>query len=462
MVNAAKLITWTAWCGSLALFTAAVGGSAYADTVSIGNPVDGNNGFGVVTEGDAMLGSTESEGPVAIGGNLSFGSGYNVAIHTPGTYTAPGDSQPTALLVGGRVNYTGSAPDGVLKVLQNGYAKIGNMAGSDAKDTDSNGAQVNTHITGTGGAYDSTPRIELTTRETESAVGRANLMDFASLFSTYRDRADTMAQCATNVTLLDGNGTALPDQENVAPGSRVKVELTPGKTNVLHVTGETLNNLNEIDFLNQPSADTPFLVVVDTTDTDGTLTWHTPTLAGVSGTDAPYMMWDFPDATDITIADGDTVEGTIYAPRANLTDLDPSNIEGDIIAKTLTAGPIDGPTGPVNAGEIHYFPFDANLECDDSSPSPSPTDTPSPTNTPTPHSQSPTPTDSTPTPSPTSPIPTPQPSTPAPSPKPTGPELANTGSDNRVVSFAAAGAIALTTTGAALAMWARRQRNSRN
>lgn len=469
MVKAAKALTWTAWSGSLALFTAVAGGSAYADTVSVGNPVDGSNGFGVVTEGDAMLGSTESEGPVAIGGNLSFGSGYNVSLNTPGSFTAPGDDQPTALLVGGRVDYASSAPNGVLKVLQNGYVKIGDIPGSTAASNDANGAQVNTHITRTAAAYDSTPRIELTTRQPRSSVGPADLMDFPSLFSTFRDRADTMAQCANNVTLLDGNGNALSDQENVAPGTNAKVQLTPGKTNVLHVTGEALNNLDEITFLNQPSADTPFLVVVDTTATGGALTWHTPNLAGVSGANAPYMMWDFPDATNITIADGDTVEGTIYAPRADLTDLDPSNIEGDIIARTLTAGPINGPSGPVNAGEIHYFPFDADLECADisSSPSPhspSPTDspTPSPTDSPTPSPKdSPTPSPSDTTPSPTPQPSTPMPSTPAPSPHPSGPELANTG-NSRATGLAAAGACALIATGAALTLWARRQRNNRS
>ncbi|MFZ3555944.1 collagen-binding domain-containing protein [Streptomyces sp. BH055] len=449
MVKQTKALRAAACGGSLILFTVVACGSASADTVSVGNPVDGNNGFGVVTEGDAILGSTESEGPIAIGGNLSFGSGYNVAIHTPGSFTAPGDSQPTALLVGGRVDYASSDPNGVLKVLQNGYAKVGDMSGSAVANTDANGAQVNTHITRTGAPYDSVPRIELTTRQPESSVGPATLMDFPSLFSTFRERADTMAKCATNVTLLDGNGTPLPDQENVAPGSSVKVELTPGKTNVLHVTGETLNNISEINFVNQPSADTPFLVVVDTTATSGAFTWHMPNLAGVSGTNAPYMMWDFPDATDITIADGDSLEGTIYAPRANLTDLDASNIEGDIIAKTLTAGPISEANGPVNAGEIHYFPFDANLECDDNSSSPPP---------------SPEPSDDSPTPSPTdsTPGPTPEPSTPAPSPSPTGPELANTGSNQRAMSFAIAGTGTLIVIGTALTMWARRQRGNRS
>ncbi|MFJ8796089.1 collagen-binding domain-containing protein [Streptomyces sp. NPDC102487] len=353
-----------------AVLTGGTAGAAVRVPVDIGNPVAGSNGFGVVTEGDATLGSTEAEGPVAVGGDLTFGQGYNVALNTAGTFTAPGDTHPTALLLGGAVNYAGSAPSGVLKVLQDGYLKVGNMAGSDALTQDANGASVNTHVVADGAAYDSTPRIELTTQQTAASVAQSGLMDFTSLFSTYRDRSDTMAGCASNVTLLDGNGDPLPDQSSVPPGSDIKIALTEGRTNVLRLTGEQLNNIGVLTFLDAPTSSTPLLIDVDTTGSGSNFTWHTPTMAGVSGDQAPYILWNFPDATDITIADGDEIEGTVYAPRATLTDLDASNIEGDIITRELVAGPLAGSSGdPVNAGEIHYFPFDAELQCD-STPTP--------------------------------------------------------------------------------------------
>ncbi|WP_241265598.1 choice-of-anchor A family protein [Streptomyces boncukensis] len=347
-------------------------GAAPLAPVVVGNPVAGNNGFGVVTEGNTTLGSTESEGPVAVGGDLSFGDNYNVALHTPGTFTAPGDTQPTALLVGGGVDYAGTSPSGVLRVLQNGYAKIGDTSASDALTEDQNGASVNTQVVADGSAYSSTPRIELTTRQPAASVAQSGLMDFTSLFSTYRDRADTMATCATTVTLLDGNGNPLPDQSTIPPGSNIKIALTPGQTNVLRLTGEQLNNIGTLTFLDQPTQDTPLLVTVDTSGSGNAFIWHTATMAGVSGNQAPYILWNFADATDITIADGDTIEGTIYAPRAELTDLDPANIEGDIITRELVAGPLSGGAGggAVNAGEIHYFPFDADLQCDSGTPAP--------------------------------------------------------------------------------------------
>ncbi|WP_424852319.1 collagen-binding domain-containing protein [Streptomyces sp. SAI-170] len=328
-------------------------GAAARDTVAIGNPVAGNNGFGVVTEGDATLGSTESEGPVAVGGDLTFGDGYDVSVHTAGTFTAPDDSRPTALLVGGQVDYAGSSQVGVLRVLQSGYVKLGRMTGGRVLTRDDNGASADTHVAMSGFPYDSTPRIELTTRQPATSVTRSGLMDFPSLFSTYRDRADAMAECAANVR------ATVPDN------GRLEIALTPGRTNVVRLTGEELDDISTLTFLNPPAADTPVLFVVDTTGTDGAFTWNTPTLAGVSGANAPYMLWDFPDATSMTIASGDTMIGTLYAPRAAVTDLASSDIEGDVIVKSLVAGPLSGQSASaVDAGEIHYSPFAAELRCE--------------------------------------------------------------------------------------------------
>ncbi|MER7728057.1 choice-of-anchor A family protein [Streptomyces sp. NPDC096323] len=442
-----------------------------------GNPLAGDNGFGVLVQDDALLGSTETEGSVAIGGNLSYGPGYNVALHTPGTFTAPGDDRPTALLVGGRVDYTGTSPQGVLKVLNDGYVKIGDPTGSSVLTQDANNADVNTQVVEGGAPYNSLPRIETTVRQpADSVTDTTGLPDLDTLFATYRDRSDAIDTCDTNVVLRDAAGNPLPDQTGFPAGTSAHVILTEGETNVLRLTGEQLNNLSEITFDTPPTASTPFVVDVDTTGTDGVFVWHMPNLAGASGEQAPYMLWNFPDATDITMADGDSLEGTVFAPRAHLTDLDPANIEGSIVVRELTAGPLseDG-TSSVNAGEIHQFPFATDIDCEgDESPSPTPTPT-DPTPTPTPTEPTPTPTE--PTPTPTEPTPTPTGHTPAP-PEPTptpsythgrptpppghgghdhhrpGGGLADTGASTAL--FASSGALLLVATG--LLLLGRRRR----
>ncbi|MYW64867.1 choice-of-anchor A family protein [Streptomyces sp. SID8379] len=485
-VPAAAAATCAVCAGGLLLAAGPVSSApaaALRDTVTVGNPVAGNNGFGVVTEEDAYLGSTESEGPVAVGGDLRFGAGYNVSLNTAGSFTAPGDTRPTALLVGGRVRYDQSDPAGVLKVLQNGYVKVGDMTGGQALNTDGNGAAVNTHLTATGAAYDSTPRIELTTRQPAASVGPANLMDFPGLFTTYRDRAQEMATCANNVVLRDGNGDPLADQTTIAPGSQIKLSLDTGRTNVLHLTGEMLNNISTLTLLNQPTAAAPLVIVVDTSAEGGDFTWHAPTMAGV-GSSQTHILWDFPDATRITNPDGDQIEGTVYAPSAEFIDLDSSNIEGDVIVKSLIQGSTAAVGGnAVNAGEIHYRPFDGNVRCeDDSTPTPAPTgetptptnspdgatETPTPTPTPTPTGDtsptaSPTPTGSTSTPTPTGSTSTPTPTSSAPiSPSPTGPALAHTGSDGRTSAILGGIAVALVATGAGAVALGRLRRNGRH
>ncbi|MET0829854.1 MAG: collagen-binding domain-containing protein, partial [Microbacterium sp.] len=64
-----------------------------------------NSGFLVFVEGDVFINADEAEGTLALGGDLAFGTTYNVgAGSTPApTFTAPGDSAPTFLYVGGGV-----------------------------------------------------------------------------------------------------------------------------------------------------------------------------------------------------------------------------------------------------------------------------------------------------------------------------------------------------------------------
>ncbi|WP_158585457.1 choice-of-anchor A family protein [Kitasatospora sp. SolWspMP-SS2h] len=428
-----------------------------------GNPLDGTEGFGVFIHHDALLGSTESEGPVAVGGNLSFGAGYNVALNTAGSYTADGDARPTGLLVGGRVDFPGSDPTGVLKVLGDGYVKIGDPTGAGVLTTDANGAAVATHVVAAGSGYDSTPRIELSARQPAAAVTRGSLPDFDARFTAFRTRATAMAACAENVQLLDGNGNPYPDQNDLPPGAQVKIHLTADRTNVLRLTGTQLNRIGQLTFLDQPTTAAPLVIVVDTNATGHALAWNSPTFAGLDPAGISALLWDFPDATSITHASGDTINGTLYAPSARLTDLDASNIQGDIVVESLVHGSRTN-TGP-SGGEMHYFPFTAHVSCDGESSTPSPSPSPTPSATPSPNN-GPGPSTSPSRSTPSSPSTTANPSTPAtpgasprqpagPSPAP-GEQLAQTGADTGTRWIAAAGL--LTTAAGALALRASRRR----
>ncbi|ORT55947.1 collagen-binding domain-containing protein [Streptomyces sp. CB03238] len=345
-------------CGLCAVSPGAPATRAHETSATIGNPMAGNNGFGVVTRRDARLGGTESGSAVAVGGDLALGSRYTVARRGTGGFVAAGDARPTALLVGGAVDFAGSAADAVLRVAGDRYVKVGDLGGGATRATGMNGTPVKTRLVAAGAGYGTTPRVELTTAQPPPSVGPARgLMDFGTLFAGHRQRADALARC---------RGTVAPRD---AGDATVRVRLADDRTNVLRLTGARLAGIRVLAFENRPTAARPLVIVVDTTAEGGELSWRTPTMAGVGGEDAPYILWTFADATDIALTAGDTLTGSVYAPRAELTDGSPADIEGDVVVRALKAGPL--------AGGIRNAPFTAEPSCDDA-PATTPTRSPSP------------------------------------------------------------------------------------
>lgn len=344
-------------CGLCAVSPGTPAAGAHETSTVIGNPMAGNHGFGVVTRRDARLGGTESGSAVAVGGDLALGSRYTVAPRGAGGFVAPGDARPTALLVDGAVDFPGSAVDAVLRVAGDRYVKVGDLGGG-ARTTGMNGTPVRTRLVAAGAGYGTTPRVELTTAQPPPSVGPARgLIDFGTLFAGHRQRADALARCRATVTPRD------------AGGATVRVRLADDRTNVLRLTGARLAGIRVLAFENRPTAARPLVIVVDTTAEGGELSWRTPTMAGVGGEGAPYILWTFADATDIALTAGDTLTGSVYAPRAELTDGSPADIEGDVVVRALKAGPL--------AGGIRNAPFAAEPSCDDD-PAAAPAHSPSP------------------------------------------------------------------------------------
>jgi choice-of-anchor A domain-containing protein/uncharacterized repeat protein (TIGR01451 family) len=329
--------------------------AAVDETVGPVDPVAEALSFGVMTEGNANVVNDENEGTLAVGGDLTFGN-YQLAGATAGSFVVPGDARPSALVVGGRVNFAGSVGGTRLQVLSSGYAKVGNLTGTVVRDTDNNGAQVNTRILPSDN-YDAYPRVELVTRQPVPSVGPTSPINFTEAFAAFRDTTASLATCDNTVVLRTPNGDVLP--RPIPPGSNAVVTLTPGVTNVLNLTATDLANIQILTFANQPTASTPLLVNVDTTGVGNTFDWTAPNFAGIGGQQARYVLFNFPTATALTLTpQAATVEGTIYAPNASLTDLSSSNTEGSVITRTLDH----------RGGEIHYFPFSTTLSCEGATP----------------------------------------------------------------------------------------------
>ncbi|CCH15815.1 conserved exported hypothetical protein [Micromonospora lupini str. Lupac 08] len=425
---------------ALLALTLVVAQPGAAEPRAVIDPVAPAQGFLVMTQGNGRLLGSENEGTVAIGGNLSF-SNYQVATNTAGSFIVQGDTNPTALVVGGRVDFAGSVPGTRLQVLQNGYVKVGDLTGAFVRNVDNNGALVNTRVLPTND-YDASPRVELVTRQPVPSVGPASPIDFAAAFASFRQTAGSLATCLQNVVLRTPEGAVLP--RPIPPGSNAVVTLTPGVTNTLNLSATDLANIGTFTFATQPTADTPLLVNVDTTGVADEFVWQAPNFSGIGGPQARFILFNFPTATSVTLTDASaTIEGTIYAPNADLNALTNSNIEGSVISRTLLH---DG-------GEIHNFPFSTTLNCQQPTPSPTVTPTGSPTTTPT---QTPTPS---PTVSPTAPTPSPTQPTPTfpPQPTPTQPPLPVTGPAS--LPLAGTGAV-LTGVGLTLLLLATKRRRT--
>ncbi|MBE2999120.1 choice-of-anchor A family protein [Nocardiopsis sp. HNM0947] len=415
-------------------------GSGEAVAAETVNPVAPAQGFLAFSEGNTYLHNTESEGPIAVGGDLSFGSNYRVAIDDTGDFVDGDDARPTGLLVDGRIDFDASDANGVLQVLQNGYVKVGDTSGATIHDRDMNNAATNLRITPEGQESNSTPRVELNTQQPAASAGpRPGLIDFEEAFTQFRSYSEGFARCSTNATMTYDDGSPV-DPANIPPGSSVHVQLVPGEQNVIDIPSASLNNITNLTFDDAPSESAPLLFNVDTSDTGGDFEWNAPNLAGASGQTALYTLYNFPGASRVTVpSDAPTIEGTIYAPDARVNHYSNGNIEGNVISREFVqdlGGPSQGSPArqEQRAIELHDFQFSAQLTTCDAEPTPSPTPTPPDVPTPTPPetpSPSPSPTPG-PTPGPTippTPFPGPTPSptppespTPNPTPSPTPPE----------------------------------------
>jgi choice-of-anchor A domain-containing protein len=325
-------------------------------------PVDGhpaNQGFLVFVEGDVQLAADEAEGTLAAGGDLAFETSYNIGAGNPpaNALTLPGESRPTFLYVDGGIRFP-SAQSAVLRVLNGGYAHVGDTATYDAFDTDQNGAAIDYRIAPAGTTAETFPRIEGTTRQPASSVptmADPSVLDFASSFARYRSLSADLGTCPVTTVLHDAAGAPLATP--IAPGTAAYADVQPGVTNVLTVAAEDLDSLDLLTFDGLPGPGSPLVVNVTGTTFDGSV----PNLANLTNAHAPFVLWNFPDATTVHVTGADVLEGTIYAPRADLRWDVTQNVEGNVVAASFTHG-VAIAAGPVPR-EIHGFPFSTTVSC---------------------------------------------------------------------------------------------------
>lgn len=306
-------------------------------------------GFNVFLENGARLVNNETEGPVAMGGDLTVDGGYQVSTNNPGSFYVNGVR--VTLVIGGRVLYQ----SGTLQVNQSGYVKIGDCLGSTVWYTDPNGAYPPIRITPNSN-YNATPRILLQASASTLGVSASvkpvcepNVIDFTTAFAILRANATSMKNLADNATITNSANIPIP---HTGLPSQVKITLNAG-ANVLNISGADLNAMSELTFNNSPNSSRYLIVNVNA---PGSFIWNVHNSAGIGPSVCKYILYNFYNTTSLTVAGSGAVAGTLFAPSADIVKTaNMANIDGQIIAKSYYHA----------GGENHYYLFEPSVPgCD--------------------------------------------------------------------------------------------------
>ncbi len=318
------------------------------------SPTSPAQGFNLFVNSGASFYSSDAEGPIALGGDLTIGGNYSVSAHNNFVYQL--NKTNIGLLVGGKVNYNAGNN---FQVLNNGYVIIGNQNGSKVWYTDQNNAASPIRITPNTN-YNGSPLISLSTSAsalgvsaTVNPVFQASPINFSSAFSTMQTTSSSFSTAKDNAVIYNSpnqNAVAI-SHSNITANSQIYITALATGTTFLNIAGSDLNNIQGITFNGQKPDATHLLVV--NINAPGTFTWNSFNTGGISGTNASYILYNFYNTTSLAISGNNAIEGTIFAPFANITKAsNNSNIEGQVIAQSYiqTAG-----------GELHSYNFTSTV-----------------------------------------------------------------------------------------------------
>ncbi|MEZ4954911.1 MAG: carbohydrate binding domain-containing protein [Saprospiraceae bacterium] len=321
-------------------------------TAGTQNPLDGNEGFQILSEGNlTFTGYAHVHGPLGIGGNLILNNNSSLAeicMDGVGSYIFPGDgTTTTGLLVKGGVTWT----LGGAKVMGGKYMHIGNSTGCTQSD---NGVNMATQVLPTGGSYNQAKRIEGALDQTPSpAVFQSVGFDFTSLFNNYRTVSASLESAANTVQLQTANGVDIAGN-NVTSAQNVQVSTLANGVNYLDLSQTSLNNITELK-LNSGAMPSASKLLVITVPLTSNFVWNNSNMPGLSGFNhGAYILWNFSGTStyNLTINTASLIIGTIFAPNHNLFKNGQGDIDGNIVAKSIQLG----------NGEIHYYPFNGNVQ----------------------------------------------------------------------------------------------------
>lgn len=353
--------------------------------VSAQSPTSAAQRFNIFVKGNATLVSNETEGPIAVGGNVTTNQ-YQISFNKQhGVFFV--NNASIGLAVRGAVTLN----NGSLTVNGDNYVKIGNCNPSDASGTnlkvwykDNNNAASTIRITESSRQYWETPNItinanintwspsvnDLVNPVCENVFGTGpGQIDIDAAFVTMTKRSNQLKEMADNLPIRDQNGNIMasapmgPYLDPSAIGNNPKIIVDPNKINILTVSAAVWNKIGNSNIEGIPTGPSlgdasyggKFGLIINIVDfptfcaaNGGNPRINFPGFGGLSDAQGAYVLYNFPDATkSITLAGNAQISGTIFAPQADVVKENNGNINGQIIAKSFVH----------NRDEVHFWPF---------------------------------------------------------------------------------------------------------
>lgn len=298
-----------------------------AASTTAARPLDALAGFHVMSHGEAVLGTWEIEGAAAVGGNLITNNYQKVASKATSRLVVHRGGQALGLLVGGRVDLAASGSGSELTV-DTGWMVVGN---ADNQSLLAFGNEL--HLVPAGVRDDwTTPRVLSEDKQTDLPVTAAvvpKAFDFDGAFTTLRSNSARLGALSASTCAALGTPTV-----SSASGNHT-VLLEPDRVNVWNLTIAEIAAMWNVEGKVLPSASTP--LVINVSDSGAVAVpvryWN---LLLSDGNSPASILWNFPNATSISITD--PFVGSLLAPNAAVAMKDVNQI-GDIAAKTLDFRP---------------------------------------------------------------------------------------------------------------------------
>ncbi len=312
------------------------------------NPLASAQQFNVMTEGNLNITQGDIEGAIAVGGTLNvLGNAQRTSANATGgqAFVTINNTKYALVVAGGLTGVNGGnvfKVDGKAGATDDHYIRFGTLSPNTAADN-SGGIDIGNPVTNNLNRY---VRVNSTTQLASSVGNATALVDFAGAFSSFRAQSNSIAGCVGNVT-------------PTVSGTNATLTLGNNANNVWNVTGTALNGYTQINLAGTlPNINNPLIINVNAS---GTFSWSNLKFIMGSESDnfmevnrAPYIIWNFYNATTLNIQNANLVLGSILAPNAAVTNNASGNITGQLIAKTFSKP---------QAGELHIAKFNANITC---------------------------------------------------------------------------------------------------